>query len=169
MNSLKRSHSFLDFIYWILFAFIPIFTACLAIFRHSIFWMIIYLVVLCADFAIIVYRFFCTHCPHYINNPDTTKCMFIWGLPKYFKERPGPLSNFERFMSLLGFAIAIIPPVYWLVGEIPLLIIYIVSWCLIITTIKRCECSRCIHFHCPSNTVPQKGDRGPKGVNQEPQ
>ena len=90
-TQLKTQHNFGDFLYWNLVVSVPFITACIAIARESILWLICYIIT-CILLVMVIYKFYCTHCPHYIQSPKNTKCMFFWGIPKFFKEKSGPLS-----------------------------------------------------------------------------
>ena len=102
---------------------------------------------------IIVYRFFCSQYPHYINSEKVVKCMFFWGIAKYFKARPDPLNLFEKGISLLAPLILVIFPIYWMRLYPDLLVIYLLSLTVLGMTIRRNECKRCIYFECPANSV----------------
>jgi hypothetical protein len=153
-TKLKKKHEFLDHLYWNLVLSVPIITACMAILRHSLSWFIFYAV---AGIALVIsiYRFFCTHCPHYIQSHRTTKCMFFWGIPKFFASRPEPLNLFDKAVSIISPTIIILLPLYWLIFELDLLVIYLLSLAVLFSTIRRNECGRCIHFHCLINSVPE--------------
>ena len=153
-NPLKTRYKFSDYIYWNLFAAIPFIIAFIAIIKSSLIWSIAYILVFLTQFLIVEYRFFCSHCPHYCQDEDTTKCLFIWGVPKYFKARPLSLTILDKFMMDLGFLVVILFPIYWLFFQPLLLIIYLLSWAVFGLTLKRYECNRCIYFHCPANSVP---------------
>jgi len=56
-------------------------------------------------------------------------------------------------MTLLGFAIAALFPVYWLLNQKVLLLAYLLSCVVVGMTLRRFECHRCIYFDCPANTV----------------
>jgi len=155
-SQLKTNHRVTDCLYWNIFAAIPFITASIAIADYSIIWVLVYIFVFMFHFLVVGYRFFCSHCPHYIRSTRTTKCMFIWGIPKYFKSREGPLSLFEKIMVLTGLIVIVLFPMYWLLLQPHLLIIYSLSWAVLGLTIKRYECIRCIHFHCPVNSVPEE-------------
>jgi len=150
---LKTRHRFSDYLYWNLVLSVPIITACIAIAGISISWFIVYLV-LCVALIVIVYRFYCTHCPHYSADTKTTQCMFFWGIPKYFTPRSGPLSLFDKAISILAPVIVVGFPLYWLCLRLDLLVIYILSLGVVGTTIRRYECVRCTYFECPANCVP---------------
>ena len=153
-TQLKMHHKFSDYVYWNLLVSVPIITACIAILKNSIVLLILYIIV-CICLMIVVYRFFCTHCPHYTQSANKTKCMFFWGMPKYFNPRPGPLNLFEKAISLIAPIIMILLPFYWLILQPGLLVIYFLSLAVFGATIRRNECGRCIYFHCPANCVPK--------------
>ncbi|NVM22186.1 MAG: hypothetical protein HWN68_10460 [Desulfobacterales bacterium] len=153
-SQLKPHHRFPDYLYWNLLAAVPVVTACLAILEHSIIWLIVYIMV-CISLIGFICRFCCTHCPHYIKSTNTIKCMFFWAVPKFFEPRPGPLSLFEKSVSLIATTILILLPFYWLSLQPGLLVIYFLSMAALVLTIRRNECGRCIHFHCPANRVPE--------------
>jgi len=151
---LKRQHKFIDHLYWNLVLAVPILTACMAILRNSIFWFVLYAIAFIV-LVIVIYRFFCTHCPHYIQGAKSTKCMFFWGIPKFFKSRPEPLNLFDKAISIIAPIIMILLPLYWLIFQLDLLVIYLLSLAVLCATIRRNECGRCIYFHCPVNCVPE--------------
>jgi len=151
---LKRQHSFNDFLYYNLVFAVPIITACIGIFKTSLVWMIFYIIV-CIGLVAMIYRFYCTHCPHYVQGGKTTKCMFFWGMPKYFDSRPGPLNLLEKTVFFAASIILVLFPVYWLILQPDLLAIYVLTLIVLVATIRRNECRRCIYFHCPVNCVPE--------------
>lgn len=153
MNQLKEKHTPLDFIYWNLFALIPLLLACFSISKYSKIWTIIYILLFLGHFLILEYKFFCSHCPHYCNDAKTTKCMFLWFIPKFFNKKPEPLRKIDIAMLSLGFAIIIFFPLYWLLKSLQVLVLYFLSWVVFVMTIKRYECNRCIYFNCPANSV----------------
>lgn len=82
--------------------------------------------------------------------------MMLSGVPKIFKDRPGPLSLFEKIITVLGALPVFLFPVYWLISDHLLLGAYIVAWVLFFLTAHRYECVKCINFECPMNRVPAK-------------
>lgn len=149
---LKTRHTFLDFIYWNLVVAVPFIAACVAIARHSIIWLTGY-IICCILLAVVILRFYCTHCPHYLRDTSKLTCMFYWGIPKHFKSRPEPLSVFDKIVATLVIILIILLPAYWLWLQPGLLAIYLLSWGVAITTLRRYECHRCVYFACPSNCV----------------
>lgn len=155
---LKSQHRFLDFLYWIMVASLPFITACLAIGSISIGWLIFYFI-LCILLVTAIFRYFCTHCPHYTQNGKTLKCMFFWWMPKFFKAQPGPLTKIDKTVSILSPVIIAFLPIYWLLLQPAFLIIYILSLSVLATTMKRYECSRCVYSQCPSNTAEKESNK----------
>ena len=153
-TQLKSQHKFSDYLYWNLFAALPFITACIGIYKNSIIWLIVYVII---SFSLItlIYRFYCTHCPHYIQGAETTKCMFFWGIPKFFKSNIKPPNFFEKAISLIAALIILLLPLQWLRFHIELFVIYLLSLAVFGITIRRNECRRCIYFNCSSNKVPE--------------
>ena len=151
-HELKKQHRFVDFIYWNLVAAVPFVTACTAILEYSVAWFFTYLVAGLV-FVVTIYKFYCIHCPHYNRPTGMLKCMFFWGVPKFFKPDPGPLSLLDKAMTFLAVAVIMLLPVYWLILQPGLMIIYILSIAAFFITVRRNECARCIYFNCPVNAV----------------
>ena len=84
---LKIRHKFLDFLYWNLVVSVPFIAACIAIVEESIAWLIIYIIA-CILLVMVIYRFYCIHCPHYHQNTKTLKCMFFGGCQNFSKQNP---------------------------------------------------------------------------------
>jgi len=147
----RTRYAFLDFLYWMAFALIPVLIACYAIAQDSIGWVILYLVIFLGHFLLVEYRFFCTHCPHYHRNGKYMKCLFIWGVPKFYKKRPEKPSVLDLLFTGVGFVVAILLPLYWLIQYPFLLLLYFLSLLIFGYTVKRYECPWCIYENCPLN------------------
>ncbi len=158
-TTLKEHHQFQDFLYWNAVAAVPIVTACIAIFRISIVFLFVYILI-CVAAVFMVYKFYCTHCPHYMYGGNSTKCMFFWGVPKIFPSRPGPLNFLDKSVLIAAPAIFILFPIYWLIKAPGLLVIFILSLAILFATVRRYECRRCVYFECPSNCVPEEVKNG---------
>jgi hypothetical protein len=154
-NELRTRYGFRDFLYYICLLAVPIFTAILAIFKHSLFWTVAF-VVLAAVLNIGILKYYCTRCPHYTREDKTLKCMFFWGLPKFFNPRPGALNLVDRSVTIGAPAVLLIFPLYWLCMEPGLLILYILSLAGFGATVYRNECGRCIYLECPMNKTPEE-------------
>lgn len=153
-TQLKTRHTFLDFLYWILVVSVPFLTACVAIAEKSMVWLVIYIIA-CISLVMVLLRFYCIHCPHYHQEGKTLKCMFFWWMPKFFKAKSTPLSLLEKLISLMTCLIIIMLPIYWLLLQPGLLVIYLLSIGVLGATLRRYECKRCIYFQCPANHVPE--------------
>lgn len=151
---LRERYTFIDFLYYITLLAVPAFTAFYAVANHSRVWMIFYLV-LCLAAGIVILRFYCTHCPHYTRESRTIRCIFMWGIPKFFASRPGPLSLSDKAVALLVPIILVIFPLYWLLQQPGLMIIFILSLIVFLSTVRKNECRRCIYFDCPVNKAPE--------------
>jgi hypothetical protein len=150
---LQHQYSFRDFVFYTTLAAVPLLTAFLAIAGHSVRWAVIYILLVIGLLALVV-RFYCTRCPHYNRAGDTVKCLFIWGLPKKFAPRPGPLDKLDIVVTVAASGLLLVFPVYWLLLEPGMLIIYGLSLGGVIAAVRRNECERCIYYECPANKVP---------------
>lgn len=152
---LKERHGIGDFLYWNAMAGVPLLTAGLAIYHFSRGWLTLYIVTAVAMLGLI-YRFYCTHCPHYTRKGKTTRCMFFWGMPKFFARRPGPLTGVDKAVTLAASAALFLFPINWLMAQPGLLTIYLLSFGILAATMVRHECHRCVYFDCPANRVPEE-------------
>jgi len=151
-TKLKKQHHFLDFLYWIGFLAVPIIAAGTAIFKASVLWLFFYIFLIIGA-TLVIYKYYCSHCPHYTNNSKTTQCMFFWGVPKIFTKKKGPLNLFEKVVTFGSTVFILFFPVYWLVLQPGLMVIYFLSFIVFFSTVRRNECGRCIYKHCPMNQV----------------
>jgi hypothetical protein len=58
-------------------------------------------------------------------------------------------------VSFAAPVIIILIPLYWLIIQPGLLAIYVLAVAVLLATIRRNECSRCIYFDSPVNCVPE--------------
>jgi hypothetical protein len=149
---LKTHYSFSDFLFYICLLSVPFVTAAIVILKNSIWWMVIFAVI-SVGCTLLILRFYCSHCPHYTREGKILKCIFFWGLPKFFKKRPGKLNFTDKMITFSATIVLLIFPLYWLQLELGLLIIYILSLIGLGAAIFRNECDRCIYFECPMNKV----------------
>lgn len=154
-SELRTHYRFRDFLRYTCLLAVPILTAILAIFRHSLFWTVAYLVIAAVMTALIL-RHYCTHCPHYTRDEGPLTCIFFWGLPKVFSPRPGPLTMMDKVVTLAAPTVLVMFPLYWLFKEPGLLMIYLLSLTGFGATIYHDECHRCIYYECPVNRVPEE-------------
>ena len=151
---LKLEHTRTDCLYWGSMVLVPIIVACASIVRSSPFWLAAYVLTVLV-MQIIIYRFLCTHCPHYCRDESRLHCLFLWNARKIFKKRPGPWHLGDTIMLSLAMMILVLFPVYWLMRDVILLFVYVISLINLTSTLKRYECRRCVYFACPANSVPE--------------
>ena len=151
-TELKTHYSFSDFLFYICLLSVPFITAAVAILKYSIGWLIVF-AIMGVGVTVIILRFYCSHCPHYTREGKKLKCIFFWGVPKPFKKRPGKLDVTDKMITFIATVVLLIFPLYWLLMELGLLIIYVLSLIGLGAAIYRNECERCIYFECPMNKV----------------
>jgi hypothetical protein len=156
---LKEQHTFADFLYWTLVLAVPLVTAAVAMFRASVVWFVVYLIV-GAGLVVVVMRTFCSHCPHYTTGGGTLRCMFFWGVPKLFQGRPVPLTWWEKGLTLAAAGVLLLLPVPALLEQPALLAVYVLSLGVFLVSVRRYECVRCTYRACPSNRAPSGGESG---------
>lgn len=57
--------------------------------------------------------------------------------------------------ALFGILVLTLFPVYWLVQEWPLLLVYLLGIAGLVMSIVLNECARCLHFECGNCGVPE--------------
>jgi len=154
-NMLKTRYSFSDFLFYICLLAVPFVTSVLSILKISVWWTIAF-IGLAVGVTALILKFYCTRCPHYTREGKYLKCIFFWGLPKFFNKRPGKLDVVDMVVTFSATIVLLIFPLYWLWMEPGLLIIYILSLIGLGAAIYRNECQRCIYFDCPANKVPKE-------------
>ena len=163
------------FVFYKIATFVPAFAGIYAIymFGESLGWVIGYLLVFMIHVSI-VYRLKCTHCSYYKNPGRSLKCMWLWGMPKIFNDRPGPESAVSKAYIPFGMAVVAFFPVYWLLNSWILLVLYFVSIAVLVSALFLFTCSKCTFFDCAHNRVSgelkeaysadQALDEGPQGL-----
>jgi hypothetical protein len=149
-NRLKKEYTFGDYLFYMCLLAVPVLTAAAAVTRHSPAWTVLYLV-FSAGMAALMLKFFCTRCPHYTREGSRLKCIFFWNFPKFFKPRAGRYGRIDLAVTVLAAAAVAVFPLYWLLREPGLLMIYLLSTAGFGAAIYRNECRRCIHSACPMN------------------
>lgn len=147
---LKTAYTFKDFLAWVLPALIPVLTAIHIISGSSLIWTAVYILVLVVC-LLVIHRFFCTHCPHYKNTGKTTKCIFLWNFPAFFKPKTREAGFMEKTAASLAGVVALAFPVYWLLAAPLLLAVYVLSWAVLFIFLNKYECVRCVYRDCPMN------------------
>lgn len=152
VSYLKKEHKPYDCLFWGMIVSIPIIIACVSIARNSVYWFVVYLAVFIIS-QILIYKFLCTHCPHYCKKSKKLQCMFLWNMLKIFKPKPGSWKLIDKIVIPVSIITICLFPIYWIWQDKLLFIIYIISGINFMLTLKKYECSRCIYFHCPMNSV----------------
>jgi len=147
----KPIPTFRDFLYWLVFVLLILLIGSVAIIRHSFWWFLFYLGIAAGAILGLWYQFICPGCPYYKQSVDTCKCMFIWGLPRFYSAKNRPYRTHELILGYLGISIVFLFPVIWLIFQPLLFILYGVSFTLFILTVFRYECRKCLHNNCPFN------------------
>jgi hypothetical protein len=150
MNELKKTYTFTDFLFYVCLMAVPLLIALLAIGRHSLGWVSVYVIV-SGGMAALAMKYFCTRCPHYTREGKRLRCIFFWNFPKLFEPRPGPLNMTDKLVLYLAPAVVMLFPLPWLFREPGLLIVFLLSTAGFAAAIRRHECIRCIYFNCPMN------------------
>jgi hypothetical protein len=156
-KKLKTEYSFADFLFYLCLLAVPVFAAIVAIYRHSPAWTLVFLI-FSAGMVALLLKFFCTRCPHYTREGTSLKCIFFWNLPKFFTPRGGHYDKIDLAVTVLAAAAVAVFPLYWLLKEPGLLIIYVLSAAGFGAAIYRNECERCINSACPMNRAAASTD-----------
>lgn len=162
----KSRHTHLDFWYYKLLTAVPLFTVLVGFWKTQPFMILIYLLWIATHISL-VYRFLCSHCPHYGAYDGKTQCLYLWGVPPVYKARPGAQSGFEKAMVMALLGVSILFPTFWLFKNPELLVIYLLSIGVLLSTMMRYECTRCVHETCPHCMTP--GDLGGSAGESEEQ
>lgn len=147
----KTHYTFGDYLYWSLLLAVPFLSALMSAWKTSVALAAGYLAVLAA-MAVVLVRFFCIRCPHYGTGKNgTTRCIFQWGIPALFERREGPYTKWELIASAAAGAVIVLLPLTWLRSHLPLMAVYVLSVGVVAATLRRFECTRCVHGNCPSH------------------
>jgi hypothetical protein len=155
ITCLLKKPTFIDFLLGKLIAVVPFATAIIAIAKHAEtpLWILGYVGIFLLH-ATHVYLKRCPHCTYYKIGGRTHQCHYIWGLPKIVKERSGLPSNYLRIYTPIAILVITLFPVYWLLFQWELLLVYTLSWGVLAASLIH-ECSRCLYFECSMNRVPE--------------
>ena len=112
-DDLKTRYNFSDFLFYICLLSVPFVTSVFSILKNSVWWTIAFIGLAIGVTALIL-RFYCTRCPHYTREGKILKCIFFWGLPKFFNKRPGKLDLVDKVVTFSATVVLLIFPLYWL-------------------------------------------------------
>lgn len=155
-RGLKERYTFSDFLFYTCLLAVPLVTAVAALWRHSPGWAVGF-VLLAIVVTGLLLRYFCTRCPHYTRDEPLLRCIFFWGLPKPFPPRHGALDGVDKLVTAGASALLLLFPVYWLLMEPWLLVVYLLSLAGFAAAVHRNECPRCIYTECPANRAVKNG------------
>ena len=97
-HGLKNRYRFSDFIFYTVLLAVPMITAVIGILDHSVWWTAVF-AVLAVGMTTLIIKFFCTRCPHYTREGKTLKCIFFWGLPKFFNINQVEATQYYKLMN----------------------------------------------------------------------
>ncbi len=154
-TGLVEKYGYGDFLYFKLMISVPFITGMIAIIQHasSYWWAVGYLAMVLWHVNI-TYATFCPHCPYYIRSEKTCKCVMIWGVPKLYKNKPWPASNFVSYFIVTDIALTSLYPAYWVWQDMRFFTVYWLSLSVFLVSLLKNECTRCIWFDCKKNMVP---------------
>jgi len=103
-------------------------------------------------------RILCSHCPFYAEGGFILHCLANYGLPKFWRYHPEPMSLFEKVSLVIGIAILFGYPLPFLIlgSQFVLLALTCYAGVLWFFVMQKGVCSRCVNFSCPLNRVPKK-------------
>jgi len=118
-------------------------------------WLLGWLAYMFLFFFVWEGRVLCSHCPYWAEPGRVLRCHANYGVIKFWKYRPGPMSRWEGGQFLIGALLLILYPLVFLIlgHEYLLAAIGLVSAISFGYLLRRNTCSRCINFSCPLNDV----------------
>jgi len=120
-------------------------------------WLLGWLVIWVLFFFVVEGRVLCSHCPFWAEDSLVLHCHANYGVIKFWKFRPGPMSRLEKWSFGTGAAVFGIYPLVFLVlgGEWLLLVIGLAAIASSALNLRSNVCVRCVNFSCPVNAVPK--------------
>ncbi|MBN2006573.1 MAG: hypothetical protein JXA21_24690 [Anaerolineae bacterium] len=102
-------------------------------------------------------RVLCSHCPMWAEEGRVLRCHANYGVIKFWKYRPGPMSRSEQVQFMIGALIWMCYPIVLaaLGGEYLWAGAGLIAAIGSVYNLRKISCRRCIHFSCPLNTVPK--------------
>ncbi len=102
-------------------------------------------------------RVLCSHCPMWAEEGRVLRCHANYGVIKFWKYRPGPMSKAEQWQFIAGVLIGMgYPLALMLLGkQWPWAVAGLAALTSGAYNLRKISCSRCIHFSCPANAVPK--------------
>jgi hypothetical protein len=103
-------------------------------------------------------RILCSHCPFWAEPSRVLHCHANYGVIKFFRHHPEPMTRSEQAQFIVGALILVAYPIFFLVLAKQYLLVVIAAASTISFgyLLYWNFCSRCINFSCPVNHVPGK-------------
>ncbi|KAB3536087.1 hypothetical protein F8154_04830 [Alkaliphilus pronyensis] len=137
-------------------------------------WVLItiYAIGVFLNFAVLEPRLLCSHCPFYAEKGFFLRCNTLYGMPKIWRYRPGPITKPEMILQLISGGFVDFFPIasfiygifvfynshataVELISMIGFTFILLVMMIQLHQTIKGEVCSKCPNFSCAMNKVPK--------------
>ena len=120
-------------------------------------WLLGWLVIWILFFFVVEGRVLCSHCPYWAEEGWVLHCHANYGVIKFWRFRPGPMSRLEKILFGAGAAVFGLYPVVFMIlgGQWLLLAITLAATASAALNVQRTACVRCINFSCPANAVPK--------------
>jgi hypothetical protein len=115
-------------------------------------WAILYAIWGLMAFALVVLPFLCAHCPYPYQ---LSTCLLLppeWVRRAYTYRGP-QIGTAEKIAAGAALGSMVVIPQFWLVRDIPLLLLFWVVAAPAIAVFPLHYCSRCRHHGCPMNKV----------------
>lgn len=99
----------------------------------------------------------CRHCPYYVLEGLTIKCIANYGCPKIWRYQPGPISKFEKIQLVVGFILMSgYPFIFMILGNKPVYFaLSLGGLFLFFGLLLKFKCTKCVNFSCLFNRVPK--------------
>lgn len=135
--------------------------------------LITYSAVFILNFTLVEPRMLCSHCPFYAQNGFILKCNTLFGMPKFWKYRPGPIKKYEKITQLIfGGLVDLLPLIFFGYGIYLLIdggagirdyfafsaiiVFHVLLLLQLQKTIMKEVCTKCPNFSCGLNKVPKE-------------
>jgi hypothetical protein len=103
-------------------------------------------------------RILCSHCPYYAEPGPLLRCIGNYGLPKFWRYHPEPISRSEKVQFIIGLLLVFgYPfPFLFLGGQLLFATLTAGGLVLFFAGLLIFTCPKCINFSCLLNRAPQE-------------
>ncbi len=121
-----------------------------AIYKQAPVWAWVYVVYALLGFALVVLPGLCAHCP-YPSKHST--CLFLPPafMNRYYPYKGPQMSPAGKIAVLAVMAGMVIIPLFWLMADLPMLMLFLLLGLPTLAIFPMHYCKRCRHFDCPLN------------------